>query len=269
MAHLAIKGHATRGNEVIEILEMLGGNNTTYDLDGSDENAYYYIHHDYIDADHKDMIGEPHPEFKHYTLEKFLEKFPYKVGDKAFAFDNKCTIIDAVWDEGIYEVVYTIKLDTSKYTTTKLSNQLQPYKEETMKETIKIDIPKGYEFAGVDAQQAVFDKVKPKCPYPKNYDECYDYLLAHASFMEAEKIRLSVIALHKVIRCLHTYWAIDGEPDFNDYDNRKYTIINIGGVLMQSDTYDNVRTLTFKSEEACDAFYENFKDLIEQCKELL
>ena len=131
MAKLAIKGHETRGKEVIEIFEMLGGNNTVYDLDGLDENAYYYIHHDYIDCDNKDMIGKGHPEFKHYTIEEFLEKFPYKIGDKAFAFGNKCTIINAVWDGGIDEVVYIIKLYTSKYTTTKLSNQLQPYKEET------------------------------------------------------------------------------------------------------------------------------------------
>ena len=34
-------------------------------------------------------------------------------------------------------------------------------KEETMEETIKIDIPKGYEFAGVDDdnQQVVFEKI--------------------------------------------------------------------------------------------------------------
>ena len=144
MAQLALKGHPTRGKEVIKILEMLGGNNITYDLDGSDENACYYIHHDYIDCDHKDMIGKGHPEFKNYTLNEFLEKFPYKIGDKAVAFGNKCTIIDTVWDGGIDEVIYTIKLDTSKYTTTKLSNQLQPYKEETMEE-IKIDIKSCYE----------------------------------------------------------------------------------------------------------------------------
>ena len=72
------------------------------------------------------------------TLEKLVEP-KFKVGDKAFVFGNKCTIIDAVWDEGIDDVVYTIKLDTSKYTTTKLSHQLQPYKEEIkMKSLIEI-----------------------------------------------------------------------------------------------------------------------------------
>ena len=109
MANLAIKGHLKRGKEVIEILEMLGGNNTTYDLDGSDENAYYYIHHDYIDADHKDMIGEPHPEFKHYTLKEFLEKYPYKVGDRVRIpeYESEVCISKMYWDgnEVQYEVV--------------------------------------------------------------------------------------------------------------------------------------------------------------------
>ena len=35
MANLAIKGHATRGKEVIGILEMLGGKNS-YDATGLD-----------------------------------------------------------------------------------------------------------------------------------------------------------------------------------------------------------------------------------------
>lgn len=34
MANLAIKGHATRGKEVIEILEMLGGENGYHRLAG-------------------------------------------------------------------------------------------------------------------------------------------------------------------------------------------------------------------------------------------
>lgn len=111
MANLAIKGHATRSKEVIEILEMLSGNNSVYDLDGSDENAYYYIHHGYIDADHKDMIGEPHPEFKHYTLEEFLEKYPYKVGDKVKVKETgKDVIIEGMsWRNGckvIYDTCY-------------------------------------------------------------------------------------------------------------------------------------------------------------------
>ena len=40
MGNIAIKGHPTRGKEVIEILEMLGAKNK-YNLSGDGTNAYY------------------------------------------------------------------------------------------------------------------------------------------------------------------------------------------------------------------------------------
>ena len=124
MAELAIKGHKTRGKEVIEILEMLGGKNVYFN--GSGYKRAYFIRTDgYIDTFQVDLSKA----YQVFTLEEFLEKFPYKVGDKVFAFGNKCTVIGVVWDGSVEEVVYTISLDTNEYTTTKLSNQLQPYKE--------------------------------------------------------------------------------------------------------------------------------------------
>lgn len=45
MAKLAILGHATRGDEVIEILEMMGGVNA-HNLYGDKNYAYYTIDSD-------------------------------------------------------------------------------------------------------------------------------------------------------------------------------------------------------------------------------
>ena len=42
MATLAIRGHSTRGSEVIALLEMLGGY-ATIGNDGNDKHAYYLI----------------------------------------------------------------------------------------------------------------------------------------------------------------------------------------------------------------------------------
>lgn len=126
MGKLAIKGHATRGSEVIELLGMLGGKNV-YNLTSAHHECFYRIAENEIYGEQ--MIINP-LEVKVFTLEEFIEKFPYKIGDKAIAFGNKCTIIDAVWAECIDEVVYTIKFDVSHYTTTKRSYQLQPYKEQ-------------------------------------------------------------------------------------------------------------------------------------------
>lgn len=72
MAQLAIKGHVTRGNEVIEILEMLGGKNI-YNLTGTKE-IWYILSNNTIE--HSAYLFEE----KGFTLEEFLEKFPYKIG---------------------------------------------------------------------------------------------------------------------------------------------------------------------------------------------
>ena len=74
------------------------------------------------------------------------------------------------------------------------------------------------------------------------------------------------------------YWKMAGEkmgldkpwePDWTDLDQLKYCIwVDVGEFI----TMINVRgqhILAFPTEEMRDAFYENFKDLIEQCKELL
>jgi hypothetical protein len=76
MAQLAIKGHATRGNEVIEILEMLGGENR-FQREGDNKDRFYYIDKNkYIQTTCGSL------SYTLFTLEEFLAKFPYKVGDE-------------------------------------------------------------------------------------------------------------------------------------------------------------------------------------------
>ena len=81
---LAIKGHETRGKEVIEILKMLGGDNK-YHINITEYNLLYTIRED------DDVIIGTYPNnsiSQIYTLEEFLEKFPYKVGDKVLIRDD-------------------------------------------------------------------------------------------------------------------------------------------------------------------------------------
>lgn len=121
MAKLAIKSHATRGKEVIEILKMLGGRTAGYSGLGS---QYYY----YID-ECGNITGTTElsncETFVTYTLEQFLEKFPHKVGDEVLIDNEICTITRAVWD--ISRVVY--KVNNNDYDIF-VVEQLQSYKEE-------------------------------------------------------------------------------------------------------------------------------------------
>ena len=85
---LAIKGHPTREKEVIEILEMLGSKNH-FSYDGAYKDLIYTIG----STLELDILNVNSPNIKDdyivFTLEEFLEKYPYKIGDKVlFTYDN-------------------------------------------------------------------------------------------------------------------------------------------------------------------------------------
>ena len=143
---------------------------------------------------------------------------------------------------------------------------------------IKIDIPKGYEFAGVDDdnQQVVFEKIG--CQYPKTYEECCDVLsLGENGKLYTKGYKASLIQdFHKLLICRNAYWKIAGEkmglckpwkPSKND---NVYCIFRLKGEIVKDNfVFGDSLILEFPTEEMRDSFYENFKDLIESCKELL
>ena len=79
---LAIRGHATRGKEVIEILEMLGGNNSHLYATGNIDDLIYFISGNKYSIEYSRTFEIGLPQFLIFSLEEFLKKFPYKVGDK-------------------------------------------------------------------------------------------------------------------------------------------------------------------------------------------
>ena len=59
------------------------------------------------------------------------------------------------------------------------------------------------------------------------------------------------------------------KPDWCNEDKLKYCIECSYGTIDKTVKFVWSRILSFPTEEKRDTFYENFKDLIEQCKELL
>jgi hypothetical protein len=111
--NLAIFGHLTRGKNVIEILEMLGGKNV-YNLTGNRKFAYYFIDSNKEIKGGSYIFGDEECIF--LTVEEFLKLYPYKVGDKV---NNPCkgcvkTITSMKWDSYLNTVTY--KLDDKIYT---------------------------------------------------------------------------------------------------------------------------------------------------------
>ena len=291
MAKLAIKGHPTRGKEVIEILKMLGGIIAGYSGRGS---QYYY----YIDNFGNIMGTTELPNdiiFKVFTLEEFLEKFPYKFGDKVRIpdYESEIRISSMNWDG--FNVQYEVVTDEVEwYSTEELNDFNEPRKEETMEKEISGAIVnrficlEGYNFYDdkgniIDTKEITMKKKKPK--YPKTYEECCEVLginelpyMAYTWNRNEEVIlqeyQISTIEklyrFRKLLICRDAYWKIVGDwkPNFTNQEE-KFIIANYYGKVYTAVAANYNRVLIFPTEEMRYVFYENLKDLIEECNELL
>ena len=145
-------------------------------------------------------------------------------------------------------------------------------------------IPDGYELDCIKEGFQTEIILKPKKPtYPKDYDECCEVLgiledrgFGFINLSECENTLMSYFIQLK--RCRDAYWKIAGDqmglgkpwkPDWNDVCD-KYTIYVVYGNEIWRDIGQTINTLlAFPTMEMRDTFYENFKSLIENCKELL
>ena len=105
MAELAIRGHSERGEEVINLLEMLGANRLGYK--DTFVGFYYYIECGAI------CSSDEYPTYATiFTLEEFEEKFPYKVGDTVAYYVGIIlekeihTITGMQWDSDKCRILY-------------------------------------------------------------------------------------------------------------------------------------------------------------------
>ena len=145
--------------------------------------------------------------------------------------------------------------------------------------------PEGYIFKDengnvINATKIVLEKKKKE--YPKTYEECLKILGFTTVYTPKVEPMFDydddIIALQKLKNCRNAYWKIAGEemglgkswePDWNTNDNHFYTIHTFNGKIECSATAHRNAVLIFPTEEMRDAFYENFKEIIESCKELL
>lgn len=300
MANLAILGHATRGKEVIETLEMLGGVNK-FNLEGNTE--YWYVLEGRV-IRYCEILFEG----KGFTLEEFLEKFPYKVGDKVKVKETgkDVTIEGMSWRNGrevIYDTCYNNDC-VAFYS----AEELQPYKEETMESkpnilqqlkeyfdnTPRDVIEKEWEELShlneigptVDEYLASVKKYRQANQYPNTYEACCDVLKIEYPYFKTEEDGISastyknklVGALKQLLICRDAYWKIADEqmglgkpwkPDWTNNYQKKWTINFYQGEINLTSGPNVHFILAFPTKEMRDAFYENFKDLIIECMELL
>lgn len=299
MAYLAIKGHATRGNEIIKILEMLGCNNNGA-CTGSDTNKMYTFDGSVIDYVGLDNRGR---NFKIFTLEEFLEKFPYKVGDEISVpeCESKVRICNIEWSG--YDIQYYTN-EKEYYSAEELNKYNQP--EESKKharvplavfdrilfgeepwnaDLVELILGNDYEVI-VENGRTIVARKQPQ--YPKTYEECCDVLGIEEDLwfvyedIDANHINPACISnyrmrrldlyhnLEKLIICRDAYWKIAGDWKYDVNKTEEYFyIVNKCGSVVKEHYMNFNHILAFPTKEMRDVFFENFKELIEECKELL
>ena len=210
---LGIKGHKTRGDEVVKILEMLGGNNC-YNLTGIYDNKFYYIRKKFKNITNSYIGPDEIKGYEIFSLDEFLEKYPYKVGDKVNIyvqnddiegwFDTEVAEITSMrWNCDRCEVAYRMKEQTREFYKSEIKGKVDDNEENLFHTTneyeeiveksfqggyekCKLDIqlndyelPDGYHFTDengnvIDAKKILLVKNSPS--YPKTYEECCEVL---------------------------------------------------------------------------------------------
>ena len=302
---LAIKGHLTRGKEVIELFKMMGGCECGYC--GGGTGFYYYISQfGNIEASCKPTEFDTYIV---YTLEEFWEKYPFKIGDKVIDTADGCpgVVCEMKWDEGLSDMKYFVTfgngVDFGWYLNDSIEfceenenlEETQPKRDidksdfiikhmilpNKMDDKLEYEIIDGYEFDKVENNKIILKPIKPK--YPTTYEECWKVIFEvdgettlkefhHVSGYYSESLGI----LQKLLCCRDAYWKIAGEQ--MGLDNLWEPAIQdtIWGITRSKDEiekyschYGKTNLLEFPTEEMRDLFFKNFKELIEQCKELL
>ena len=287
---LAIKGHLSRGKEVIELFKMMGGCECGFC--GGGTGFYYYISQfGNIEASCKPTNFDTYIV---YTLEEFWEKYPYKVGD-IIKFPNNMAeeIAEMKWDEELEDIIYTSVSGCTRPCHVPKNKEEKKINQMSLAncDLDEVEIVLGDKFE-LKIEDGKYYAVRKKSKYPTTYDECCKILGCKANHFFTDfsyngldieisnyedKINDLLRNFRKLRYCRDAYWKIAGEemglgkpwePDWNDGDNKfviQYLNNEVGFWLSRGLNY----ILAFPTVELRDAFYENFKDLIEQCKELL
>jgi hypothetical protein len=159
---------------------------------------------------------------------------------------------------------------------------METVEEKTIQNTLTYgyNLPEGYIFKDengniINATKIVLEKKKKE--YPKTYEECSKIAPMTWGGVSFKHYNELLSSFYKLIICRDAYWKLYGEemglgkpwkPDWSIYEHKFCLGTDKDKVIEECVTTGN-RILAFPTKEIRDAFYENFKEEIERCKELL
>lgn len=288
---IAIQGHPTRGKEVIQILESLGGINRMYH--SGRYTKYFY----YISSNDKTIawttVRPQHLDV--FTVKKFKKEFPFKIGDIVVALaDHKSYKIIALEN---YNNKLRYKLDNGFHYSPKA---LITYKEMKEERNITLTLDKAQEWYNKGGElkeialQAFTEKELTKVDLPKTWEEfcinfpikneeCYVGACSDITTVsecvegrdiemdrnvcpskESAEAHLAMIQLEQLRDCYRgLFVTVIGMPIWNIsiYDGKPH--------IFQAMWGKNQSFLSFQSKEVAEEYLKNFKPLIEKAGDLI
>lgn len=291
MARLAIIGNLNKGDELIAILEMLGGKNMSKFNGKNSLNAYFIEKNGRIWHERKEFLRD----FIFFEVEEFKAKYPFKIGDcvsyNAYHGNNQPgeQVISKIkfieWLANTNTMLYTMETGDKRYEGDfkyhYVDNKENVPAETKLKPTscttitfeyivnsdgeVQLVIPDNIELEFQSGKLLLKDK-KPK--YPSNYEECCK-VLGHKTLDEIRGYKSELLdAFQQLLVCRDAYWKVAGDwkPDVMYCD---LYCIGYDGNIITWKMQGGCRLLAFPTEEMRDTFYKNFSELIEICKELI
>jgi hypothetical protein len=259
---IAIQGHPTRGKEVIQLLESLGGRNIG-DCLGTRSDKYYYL--DPCLNISATSVRYNFKESEIFTLEEFEKEFPFKIGDKVIDHEGDVAIITGF--AHIEEKLgYSLKYENGIGTAT--SGILKPYEE--MERNIKLTLEKAREWfaKGGELKEIALQAFTEKelNPLPRSWDEyCrkYGYICLSTRYTNIPLKYDALIKLEQLRDCWRNGW----EPIWDI--SQKWCIRLDNNEPRVGLCTDISRFLTFPTREMAEEFLKCFRNLIEQAGDLI
>lgn len=259
---IAIQGHPTRGKEVIQILESLGGKN----IHGLNGNGKDYEHYYHIDSRSIITLSSKYDlhNCKFYTLEEFEKVYPFKIGDRVISLTTgSIGTITKFSENGIYYFKYDNGISTLA-----LASYLKLYKE--MKEernvTLTLDKAKEWYKKGGELREIALQAFSEKelISLPKSWEEFCKQGNPIASWRYNMPIKYQ--ALFKLEQLRDCWWN-GWEPEWDA--SHKYAIKNSKNALCIICACNISAFLVFPTMKMAKEFLECFRDLIEKAKGLI
>lgn len=291
---IAFLGDNDHGDKIISTLESWGGSNHLK-RDGKCQDVAYFIN----DNGEIDVISTN----KLLTVYHYFLSWPYynsqchlKVGD-SFNYGGQDYDVDSIlYNINKKCIVYKLKAFGFgvEYITNDdlIQNEELPTEVEStgfmqMGKTVAVCFNKENYETEVELQLGDYEievrdgktyAVLKKPKYPTTYEECCKILDIRWEKNYAQGYKCGLISkFQELYVARNVYWKIAGEemgldkpwePNWTTFESMP-AIFRFRYNIVCDSVKNQHCLLVFPTEEMRDAFYENFKDLIEQCKELL